>query len=91
MKYNKLIIELRSVFNKFDPIGIQEDENFDEYNPEIKAILSKTRKGMNMVQLQELIYNVFVSWFDEETAGNKEEYENLTREVYEHFKNHNII
>lgn len=76
---NLIIKEL----NRVDPIGlISMGAPRDEYNPEVKEILSKINLCKSEKDLEELMYNTFVKMFDERLAGSREIYRKLSSRIF---------
>ncbi|MCX6786168.1 MAG: hypothetical protein NTZ18_04990 [Candidatus Komeilibacteria bacterium] len=68
---------LKEIINKEDPLGLidpETPESLSEYNPEIKEIFKKDILAMDKEELGEWIYQVFVSFFDEELVSKKDKY-----------------
>jgi hypothetical protein len=86
MNKEKISIEIRRILNKYDPVGlIMDDLNPDEYDPEINKILEALDSNMTENDLAEEIYNIFVEFFDDKIAGNKDIYKKVAKEVLEIF------
>lgn len=82
---NKKILAnlVRNKLNKIDPVGfISMGVPKDEYDPEIKEILSKIHLCKSEKDLEELMYNTFVKMFDERLAGSREIYRELSSRIF---------
>ena len=55
---------LRSLFNEVDPAGIFFDENIDEYDPEIKELLSLSLDYSNSNDLDKKLKGIFTRYFE---------------------------
>ena len=55
---------LRKLFNEVDPVGIFFDENTDEYNPEIKELLSLSPDYSNLEDLDKKLRDIFTKYFE---------------------------
>lgn len=73
-----------------DPIGINFEINTDEYEPEVGTILPRLKEARSPEDLQKIIHQEFVSWFDADIAGPKVKYAKITQEVWDAYKK-NII
>ena len=78
----KIISKL--LFEK-DPVGINFEDNTDEYDSEAAMILGKLNTCKNVQDVKKLVYNVFMNHFDKETAGPIEIYTDLAEELYKMF------
>ena len=76
---------LRKIFNKYDIIGIYQDDetNIDEYDPEIKGLIIRFKRSKNKEDFLTEIHTVFINLFDKGIAGAKSKYKNLANEVYD--------
>ncbi len=81
---------LRKIFNKYDPIGIYQDDkiNIDEYDPEINRLIPIFKRSKNKDEFLTELYAVFVNMFDTKIAGPKSRYKKLVNEVYDFLKFH---
>jgi hypothetical protein len=77
--------ELRTIINKHDPIGLLSiGAQEDEYESEVKTIIVQLDTAMTEQQVHNLIYQEFIRWFnDESTAGSKENYSGLAKDIYD--------
>lgn len=55
---------LRRLFNEVDPVGIFFDENIDEYDLEIKELLSLSPDYSNPDDLDKKLKDIFVRYFE---------------------------
>ena len=75
--------KVRDIVNKYDPIGLLKiDCPVDEYDPEIQQIVPKISELNSVDKLQKVVYKIFVDMFDESIAGSKENYRQLSEELY---------
>lgn len=58
------LTELRAIFNEVDPAGIYYDENHDEYDPEINALLEEGPKLTDEELVLQTLKSVFSSYFE---------------------------
>lgn len=68
---------LKTIINEVDPLGLIDldtPESLDEYNPELKEICTKDINNLNVNELGDLIFQVFIDFFNKELAGNREIY-----------------
>ncbi|WP_334121640.1 hypothetical protein [Glutamicibacter sp.] len=65
-----------------DPIGINFDTNTDEYSPEAKSIVRRLPEVGSMDDLQRIIHQEFVHWFDADIAGSVEQYRSIAESIW---------
>ena len=75
---------IRIEINKADPIRlIASGAPEDEYESEIKEISQGIKFCRNAVELQELIYKVFVKMFGPDIAGSRKTYKAISENITE--------
>lgn len=82
--YTITYLELRSIINKHDPIGLLSGgAPEDEYDPEVKTIIVQLTEGQSEQQILDLIYKEFLRWFGKESIiGPKEAYKSIAFDIY---------
>jgi hypothetical protein len=71
-----------AVLYRADPIGISfENINLDEDASEAGTILPRLGFGKSLDDVQRVIYEEFVHWFDPATAGSQERYRQIASEI----------
>ena len=66
-----------------DPIGINFEENVDEYRPEAESITIRLREATSRGELRRMVHEEFVRWFDPKTAGPEERYERIGNAIWD--------
>jgi len=79
--YKQLLIEVSTILFRHDPIGINFEENTDEYDPEAGTILPRLRSGLSVEEATAIVHEEFVRWFEPETAGSRELYKAMAAEI----------
>lgn len=74
--------DVSEILFRHDPIGINFDENPDEYDGEAGRILDGFKRGMTLDQLLTIIHEEFVQSFDRQTAGPREKYAAIAEEIW---------
>ena len=74
----------RKLFNEVDPVGIFFDTNIDEYDPEIREIVSNPPSSWEKKDVQKRLENIFQSYF-EGIEVNKDKIENLSLLISQNF------
>ena len=85
----RLKLEYGSVFNsiaeilfKHDPIGINFDDNTDEYETEARTILPRLKDCHSAEDVLTVTHEEFQRWFDVGTAGAKQNYKKISDEIW---------
>jgi len=86
-EYGELFDAVSALIFRHDPIGIAFDnENTDEYDPETGTILPRLRNCESASDVQRVVHDEFVRWFDEENAGPAERYTLIASEIWEVYR-----
>ncbi|HEY1172232.1 MAG TPA: hypothetical protein VGH19_12735 [Verrucomicrobiae bacterium] len=81
-RYRKLFTELSALLFRHDPIGISFDDNTDEYELEVGTILPRLATCSSKDDVQRVVYEEMVNWFDAEIAGSFESYQLVAEEIW---------
>jgi hypothetical protein len=81
-EYGALFDDLAAVFFRHDPIGINFDDNTDEYEPEARTILPRLRTCRSSEDALTVVHEEFQRWFEPDTAGARERYSAIADEVW---------
>lgn len=75
---------IREIINKHDPIGlIAIGAPEDEYDPEVKTIVYQLKDVRTIAQMQDLVYQEFLRWFEEKSiVGEWDSYAEIANEIY---------
>ncbi|WIB66738.1 hypothetical protein DEI93_12295 [Curtobacterium sp. MCBD17_035] len=74
--------ELESILFSADPVGIAFETNTDEYRPEAETIALRLPDATSVDDVQRIIHEEFVAWFDASTAGPALRYRALAARVW---------
>lgn len=74
---------LEAALFEADPIGINFEENTDEYRPEAETITLRRCEATNLEDVRQIVHSEFVKWFDESSAGPPERYEQIAGRVWQ--------
>jgi hypothetical protein len=86
-EYSELFDAVSALLFRHDPIGIAFDnENTDEYDPETGTILPRLRNCASAGDVQRVVHEEFIRWFDAGNAGPEERYALVSSEIWELFK-----
>lgn len=81
--YGAAYARLSEILFREDPIGINFEENTDEYEPEVGTILPRLRDACSVDDVRQIVHEEFVKWFDASTAGPSENYQVVAMRVWE--------
>ena len=82
MSNEKVFKKIREIINRHDPIGIiSDDDNPDEYDPEVKEITTKLEKKYTQKELTEEILKIFIKYFTPQIVGDKNKYDLIAKEI----------
>ena len=82
-RYGDAYARLSAILFAEDPIGINFDENTDEYEPEVGTILPHLDSCRSVEEVNRLLYSEFVRWFGVATAGPPTRYRRIAERVWE--------
>ncbi|KND47071.1 MAG: hypothetical protein AB199_01425 [Parcubacteria bacterium C7867-004] len=86
-EYSEAFDKVSMVLFEHDPIGLNFDDNVDEYELEAGMVMNRFPKANNIDELATIIFEVFVECFDKELATRKREvYQQIAKEVWEIIK-----
>ena len=66
-----------------DPIGINFEDNDDEYRSEAETITLRSAEASTETELLRIIHEEFVTWFGESVSGPITRYERVASEIWE--------
>jgi hypothetical protein len=82
-EYGTLFDLVSALLYRHDPIGINFEESTDEYDLEARTILPKLRRCNALQDVHDAVYSEFVHWFDADTAGPREHYNEIASEIWQ--------
>ena len=82
-EYGELFDEISALLFQHDPIGINFDHNTDEYEIETGTILPRLHHCRSADDVQKVVHEEFVRWFDPTTAGPPERYTEVASEIWQ--------
>jgi hypothetical protein len=81
-EYKVLFEGVSSILFKHDPIGLNFEENIDEYDPEARTLLPRLPKCSSAADVQNALHEEFVRWFAPDLAGSPETYADAAAEIW---------
>lgn len=82
-EYGELFDSVSALLYRHDPIGINFEENTDEYDLEARTILPRLRRCHTLEDVHNAVYSEFVHWFDADIAGAPEHYMQIAAEIWQ--------
>lgn len=76
------VAQLESLLFKDDPIGINFEENVDEYRAEAETITLRLPEATSEAELLCIVHEEFVRWFGVDTAGPPSRYAGIASEIW---------
>jgi hypothetical protein len=77
-----LVAELEAMLFRHDPIGINFEDNTDEYRPEAETIAIRLPEARDERDLLRIVHEEFVRWFAPSVAGDVDRYRDLAHEIW---------
>jgi len=77
------VAQLEKLLFENDPIGINFEENVDEYRAEAETITLRLPEATTEAELLRMIHEEFVRWFGKSTAGPTTSYERIASHIWE--------
>jgi hypothetical protein len=87
-EYGELFDSVAALLFRHDPIGINFEDNTDEYEPEAETILPRLCSCHSAEDVLQVVHVEFVRWFDYDTAGPPEHYKEIASEVWQLWQGH---
>jgi hypothetical protein len=81
-EYGALFDDVAAIFFRHDPIGINFEDNTDEYEPEASTILPRLRTCHSPEDVLTVVHEEFQRWFDPDIAGAREKYSTIANDVW---------
>jgi hypothetical protein len=81
-QYPELFDKVSALLFKFDPIGINFEDNTDEDDPEVGTILPRLLGCHSSTDARRVDLEEFCKWFGFETAGDKMKNDAIAKELW---------
>lgn len=81
---------LRKIVNKYDPMSLMDIAPEDEYDIEVGKILANTYRLDSLIEIENIIYNIFVSNFGDDAKVAKSIYKKIAKEWLEYKKGNSV-
>jgi hypothetical protein len=86
VEYATLFDSVAALLFRHDPIGINFDDNTDEYESEVGTILPRLRTCESPEDVLLVVHQEFVRWFGEATTGSAQRYVTIAAEIWQLWK-----
>ena len=83
LEYRQLYEQIEALLFRHDPVGINFEDNTDEYDLEVSTILPRLKTCASAEDVCRVVHEEFLRWFDASTAGNREAYAEIGREIWQ--------
>ena len=81
-EYTDLYDRIAGILFEEDPVGINYEDNTDEYDPEVGTILPRLKACGSAVAVQLVVHEEFVRWFNADVAGPPERYAKIAARIW---------
>jgi hypothetical protein len=85
-EYGDLFDSVADILFQHDPVGINFEDNTDEYYPEVRTILPRLRDCHSAQDVTSVVHEEFVRWFEPETAGSRDLYQLPSEEIWKRWQ-----
>ncbi len=82
LDYQDLMEKISKILFEEDPIGINFEENTDEYDTEARTIVPRLGNSKSIEDIQQILHEEFCRWFDEKTAGEISRYRRIAERIW---------
>ena len=86
-EYGSLFDAIAESLFRHDPIGINFEDNTDEYYPEVRTILPRLKACHCVEDVLTVVHAEFRRWFGTDIAGEKENYRQIAEEIWPLWQN----
>lgn len=86
-EYGQLYDTVTALLFRHDPIGINLEDNTDEYEPEVRTILPRLGSCHSVDDVRRVVHQEFTFWFGD--AGPEGHYAKIASEIWELWQKEN--
>ena len=80
--YGALFDDVTAALFRTDPMGLNFEDNIDEYDPEARTILPRLQHCSTLEEARVAIHEEFQKWFGADIAGPIDRYSEAAAEVW---------
>jgi hypothetical protein len=81
-EYGRLYDRVAAILFEEDPVGINFEDNTDEYEPETDTILPRLKFCRSAEEVRSVVHEEFVRWFDGHVAGPQDRYGRIAKRIW---------
>jgi hypothetical protein len=81
--YEDVVGAIEALLFERDPIGVNFEENTDEYRSEAETITLRLRGAKDLNDVPGIVHETFVQWLGDDIAGPEEQYRDIAADVWE--------
>ncbi len=90
-EYGALWNKVSEILFRLDPMGINFGSNTDEYEPEVSSILPQLKDCESADDVRGVVYDEFVYWFGDVTAGEELDYVELAQAIWDAWNEYKML
>src|SRR3954471_2302744 len=76
------VAAIAAILFERDPIGVNYEENTDEYRSEAQCIVIRLAAAQNEADVSAIVYDEFAHWFGITSAGPRSRYDEISRRIW---------
>ena len=81
--YKGLHDDLLAILFHHDPMGLNFEDNTDEYAAEVSTIIARLRDARSAEDVRRIAHEEFVQWFEADSAGPESTYAGLAQDIWD--------
>jgi hypothetical protein len=81
-EYGTLFADITAILFRHDPIGLDFEDNIDEYDCEARTILPRLKTCHSAEDVLTVVHEEFERWFEPDIAGRRERYVSIANDVW---------
>jgi hypothetical protein len=78
----ELFHQISAILFKHDPMGINYEDNTDEYDPEAGTIIGRLQGCSDFIEARKMIHEEFLRWFYDD-VGDEDEYTEIAKKIWD--------
>jgi hypothetical protein len=79
--YEEIVAKVSAALFAHDPVGINLEQNTDEYDPEAQTIVIRLISETGDTDVVTIVHEEFRRWFGSGPAGSRRRYEGIGQEI----------
>ena len=80
--YERLFSELSAIIYRVDPVGLNVEENPDEYDPEARTLLPRLGECRSVEDVDRVVRDELARWFTPEIVARSPTCDQLVEEIW---------